>query len=186
MCPINLWALVRAVRKRRRCRRAGQCLGWLQAHSVLESTGAATSLRAGQSHFMTKSNTGILTSMQSKTDPKDPAAVKSVELHLPPKVEPTLRWVYPAVRKFTAGEKVHGCPDLKGTLSPYVRGEHTSWCQQLWTIPGWISGPQSVVWIHFSHSPALPSIINRQNFSGFFLSFFLSHLIVIFASFWLG
>lgn len=135
VCPINIRALVHTVCEGRHCWRARQCLGWLQTHSVLESTGKETSLRAGQSHFMTKSNIGILTSMQSKTHPKDPVAVKSIELHLPPKVESTLWWVYPAVSKFTAGEKVHGCPELKSMLSAFVHGEHTAWGWQLWTIP---------------------------------------------------
>ena len=172
VCPINIWALVHAVQKCRHCWRAGQCLGSLQAHSMLVSAGKETSLWSGQSHFMTKSNIGILTSMQSKTDPKDPVAAKSIELHLPPKAEPTLRWVHPAVSKFTAGEKVRGCPELKGTLSAHVCGERTSWCQQLWTTPCWKSGPQCVIWVHFSHRPPLPSTVSPQNFSDFFLSFF--------------
>lgn len=62
----------------------GQCLSWLQAHSILESAGNVTSLQSGQSHFMAKSNVGILTFMQSKAGPKDPVVTESTELHLPP------------------------------------------------------------------------------------------------------
>lgn len=65
--------------------------GWLQAHSMVESTGEETALQSGQSQFMTKSRVRILTSMQSKLDPRDSIAWKSIDLHLPPKVEPT-RW----------------------------------------------------------------------------------------------
>lgn len=156
MCLKNIWPLVHTVWKHRHRWRAGQCLSWLQAHSMLESSGKMTSLQSGQSHFMAKSNLGILIFMQSKNGPRDPVA----RVH---QITPTpLRLTQPP------GESILLFPNFllgKGAWLSCTQGHtvslYPSWAHlvvaaalnhtllEIWT--------SVCIWVHFFHSPVFPS-----------------------------